>query len=376
MKNMKFAVLALVLLLVFVCFVACNGEAIDVKNTYVNEEMHLIVEYTDGTAKDLGYVGVTVEKEVIKEVAPPKYTVTFLDAFGAVLKTETVYKGESVTAPVAPEVADRVFDKWDADLTAVSSDLTVRPVYVAASEYTVTFLDENGNVIAAEKVIHGHAATAPDAPKRENTVFKEWDTAFDSVKGDLTVRAIYRQKETYTVTFKDYTGLLLGTAAVKEGDTAAAPVTPEREGYQFSEWSSSLKNITENKTVTAKYTLKNAKNVFDLSYVLNANGTVTLQVSLVGTVCFAGVQGEMALPSDISNAVCTAIGDTTANIDGGKVYFIYTGATNTTKTTALFSLTFTPADASVSFDLIVSDMYDQDYVAVPYSVIGETVRVK
>lgn len=374
MKKWKLGILALIILLIAVCFASCDTAGVDIKDTYVNDDMHLIVEYTDGTTKDLGYVGVEVEVE--KEVLPPKYTVTFLDAFGATLKTEKVYKGDAATAPEAPEIADKSFDGWDNAFDAVTSDLTVRPVYVAAAEYTVTFVDENGATIKTEKVIHGHAATAPTAPLRADTIFKAWDIAFDNVKSDLTVRAVYRTKNTYTVTFKDYSGLMLGTATVKETGTATAPVTPTRDGYTFSGWSSALTNITENKTVTAKYTVKSGQNIFDLTYTLNANGTVTVKVSLVGTVCFAGLEGEMVLPANITGANLTALGETTANIDGGKVLFTYTSATNITKSVELFSLTFAPSNNTVSLDLVISDIYDQNYETVSYKVIGETVKVK
>lgn len=373
MKKLKLGMVALLLALVALLFASCNG--VDVSRVYVNDEMHAIVEYTDGTTKDLGYVGVEVEKEVQVEVLPPKYTVTFLDASGVVLKTEKVYKGDSATAPEAPEIADKSFDKWDVDFSAVTGDLTVRPLYVAA-EYTVTFVDENGTTVDTQKVAHGHGATAPTAPLRTDTVFKEWDTAFDNVKSDLTVRAVYRAKETYTVTFKDYTGLVLGTASVKETDTAVAPVTPTREGYTFIGWSGALTNVTESKTVTARYTLQDAQNVFDLAYTVNAGGAVTLKVSLIGTVCFAGLEGEMALSTNISGATLAALGETVVNVDGGKVLFTYVSAANITQSAELFSLTFTPSCDTVSFDLVVSDIYDQSGETVPHKVIGETVKVK
>lgn len=366
MKKLKIViVLALAVVSVFL-LASCNS--VEISRVYVNEEMHAIVEYTDGTSKDLGYIGV--------EVIPPKYTVTFVDANGETLKTEKVYKGDAATAPTAPDVEDMAFERWDTDFSSVAGDITVRPVYIAAEEYTVTFVDENGAVIKTETVIHGKAANPPEAPLRENMIFKEWDKAFDSVTENLTVTAVYRNKETYTVTFKDYTGIKLGTVNVKEAGTAVAPVTPTRDGYTFAGWSSELSNVTENKTVTAKYNLKSGENIFDLAYTLNDNGTVTLKVALVGTVCFAGLEGEMALPSDISNATLKALGETTANIDGGKVRFTYTSATNITKSVELFTLTFTPADDSVTFALSVTDIYNQDFASVSYKVIGNTAKVK
>ena len=42
----------------------------------------------------------------------------------------------------------------------------------------------------------------------------------------------------------------------------------------------------------------------------------------------------------------------------------------------LFSLTFTPSGDTVSFDLVISDIYDQNYDTVSYKVIGESAKVK
>ena len=158
MRKLRFGILALLLLLTLLVLSSCSG--VTVSRVYVNDEMHAIVEYSDGTTEDLGYVGVEVEKivEVDKEVLPPRYTVTFVDVYGETLKIEKVYKGDSATAPEAPEIADKSFDGWDVAFDAVTGDLTVRPVYVAAAEYTVTFVDETGATLKTETVIHGHGA--------------------------------------------------------------------------------------------------------------------------------------------------------------------------------------------------------------------------
>ena len=371
MKKLRLCLVLLVSLLLLLVFTSCEGKT--VTRVYVNDEMHAIAEYSDGTTEDLGYVGVEVEKEVL----PPKYTVTFLDAFGATLKTEKVYKGDSATAPEAPEIADKSFDKWDVDYSEITGDITVRPVYVAAAEYTVTFVDENGAVLKTEKVIHGHAAEAPTAPLRENTLFKEWDTLFDSVKSDLTVTAVYRAKEIYTVTFKDYSGVLLGTAQVKETDTAQAPVTPVREGYTFAGWSSALTNVTASKTVTAKYTLNTGSNILDLSYAVASDGTVTLTASVKGSVSFAALDGQLALPTNATNvALVEGTGSALANYKNGAVKFVLTNATNITKETVLFAVTFKTESDTVTLTPTIGTFKDQTAADVSYAVIGETLKVK
>ena len=379
MKKLRFGILALLLLVTLLLLASCDG--VTVSRVYVNDEKHAIVEYSDGTTEDLGYVGVEVEKivEVEKEVLPPKYTVTFVDASGTTIKTEKVYKGDAATAPEAPEVVDKAFDRWDVAFDVVTGDLTVRPVYVDAAEYTVTFVDENGATIKTETVIHGRGATAPEAPKRADTIFKEWDTSFDSVKGNLTVTAVYRAKETFTVTFKDYSGVTLGTANVKETDTAVAPVTPTREGYTFTGWSSALTNVTASKTVTAEYALVDGSNILDFSYNVAADGTVTLTATVKGDVCFAALQGEIALPSGVTDvALVEGGGVAITNYVNGVIKCVFSSGTgaNVTKETKLFTVTFKTASETVMLETTIDTITDQSATNVTYSVIGETLKIK
>ena len=378
MKHVKALILIFILTLCTLVFASCDVKT--VTRVYVNDEMHAIAEYSDGTTEDLGYVGVEVEKEVEKkvEVAPPKYTVTFLDAAGATLKTEKVYKGDAATPPQAPEIPEKAFDGWDVDFSAVDEDLTVRPIYVAAAEYTVTFLDETGALIGTDTVIHGNGATAPTAPKREDTIFREWDTAFDCVKSDLTVKAIYRAKNTYTVTFKDYSGVVLGTDTVKETGNATAPVIPTREGHIFAGWSSGMTNVTSDRTVTAKYSLTSGKNLVDYDYALKADGTVEMTVSVKGNVSFAVLQASLALPAGVTDVNVEGLSGAIVNLQGNTCRISYFTVTNTTKATNVLKLTFKPASgqSTLDFALTVEKMTDAAPTAVEYTVIGDTLKLK
>ena len=369
MKKLKIGILALLVLLAV--FVLSSCDSVTVSRVYVNDEMHAIVEYSDGTTEDLGYVGVEVEKEVL----PPKYTVTFLDAFGATLKSEKVYKGDGATAPEAPEIADKAFDRWDTDFSAVTGDLTVSPIYVAAAEYTVTFKDDTGTVLKTEKVIHGHAAIAPTTPApRVDTIFEKWDKSFDEVKGDLTVTAVYRAKKTFTVTFKDYTGLVLGTARVKETETATAPVTPIREGYTFKEWTGGITNVTSDRTLTASYTLNEGDNLIDLASVLNADGTVTVTVSVVGNVNFAAFDCFISVPTGTTYTASDA--NCTMNIKDNVLGCSYSNAYGANGKTELFRFTFRPVDDEVTLQVNVDTMANTAGEDVRYTVLGKTICVK
>ena len=343
---------------------------IKVKNITVNEECHLIVEYTNGTIEDLGYVG----------VEPPLYTVTFVDYYGNVLSVQEVYKGKAAKAPAVPEVTDKVFAGWDSDYTNIQSDITISPVYNKAAEYTVIFKDADGRVLKTQTVISGHSASAPNVSDTADMIFVGWDGSFSNVKSDLVITARYRYKETYTVTFKDYNGLVLGTTSVKEGNTAQAPVTPNRDGYKFSGWSSSLYNVTYNMTVTAKYTLNKGNNIFDISYKINNNKTVTVTFAVKGTVKFCGMEGYVELPAGLSFESLTQGEGAMANHSNGAVYFTFTtpSATNTTKETTIMTVTLSYTDSftSAMLNTVVSDIYDQNFQTVDSTTIGGEIKVK
>ncbi len=222
------------------------------------------------------------------------------------------------------------------------------------------------------------AATAPIPPKRADTIFDSWDTPFDSITSDLTVRAVYREKETHTVTFLDYTGTVIATKTVKETDTVEAPRNPTRDGYIFTGWSSSLANITSDKTVVAQYRIVSGENIFDISYSLKGNGLVSVTVSVQGNVCLAGIQGEMKLPFGVSEVSVSASGETLANIEGNTLYYTFVSATNVTKSFTLFTVTFKSSASTLAFDLGLGtdDVFDQNGAAVSFKVIGTQVKLR
>ncbi len=185
---------------------------------------------------------------------------------------------------------------------------------------------------------------------------------------------------TFKVTFKDYSGVTLGTVNVKSGETATAPVTPAREGYTFKGWSESLDNVTSDKTVTAQYEIKDGNNIVDISCALGANKTVTLTYAVKGAVNFCGMEGSVNVPQGFTLDNLTQGNGATANFKDGKVYFMFASnnGQNVKAETLLFTLTFSYTDSvtTADFATTVSDMYDQNYQNVTFAVIGEQVRVK
>ena len=76
--------------------------------------------------------------------------------------------------------------------TVLADGSLVLKLYYVQKTYTVTFVDEDGLVIAVrEGVPHGGAALAPADPARTGKRFTGWDKAFNYITSDLTVVAKY-----------------------------------------------------------------------------------------------------------------------------------------------------------------------------------------
>lgn len=61
------------------------------------------------------------------------------------------------------------------------------------NKYTVTFKDKDGNILKEETVKEGEDATAPNVPTVDGYEFKGWDKDFDDVKEDLIITALYEE---------------------------------------------------------------------------------------------------------------------------------------------------------------------------------------
>lgn len=120
---------------------------------------------------------------------------------------------------------------------------------------TAIFVDYDDSVISTQIITQGGNATAPEEPTRSGYIFKGWNAPLVNITEDTTIKAIYAAalSSSYTVTFKDFNGVILKTQTVEAGRSAIAPQTPEREGYTFCGWDASYENITKNVTCTAIY---------------------------------------------------------------------------------------------------------------------------
>ena len=220
-----------------------------------------------------------------------EYTVTFIDYDGRVISTSPVNHGSGVTAPPNPTRVGYTFTGWSTNFDAVTHTMTVTAQY-SINQYTVAFVDHNGVVLGVSTVNYGSAAAPPANPARTGYTFAGWNTAYNSVTGHMTVTAMYTIN-TYTVTFVNSNGTVLGTSTVEYGSAASAPTNPRRAGYRFTGWSAPFGTITGDVTVTAQYTA-----VRTLTVSIAGQGTVGLGSRTYDDGQIISLAGITATPED------------------------------------------------------------------------------
>ena len=181
-----------------------------------------------------------------------KYTVTFMDGEKVLAAFTNVTHGDTVTAPEVPKKDGKTFIKWDTDFSKVTSDLTINAVY-DVDTFTVTFKDGE-KVLETQTVEYEAAATAPDTARLsppEGMHFAKWDKDFSKVTEDIEVSAVY-EINFYTVIFKNGE-TTLKIEKVKHGDSATPPNNPpDTPTAKFVGWDESFDNVTSDLIVNAK----------------------------------------------------------------------------------------------------------------------------
>lgn len=183
--------------------------------------------------------------------------------------TTPVYNGAQPTKESDNENI-YTFSGWSPAISSVTGDITyVAQFTIIANKHTIVFYDDDG-VTELGRVVVGHGETAiyPNAlPTKKPTAeitytFEKWVTAkdgeteasFKNITEDKSVYAKYSTTaRTYVVTFCDYDGTTISQIDVVYGNAATAPGAPEREGYRFDGWDKTFSNITGELTIKATY---------------------------------------------------------------------------------------------------------------------------
>ena len=149
------------------------------------------VECNHFTGWDEAFDHVQSDLVVTALYAINQYEVKFLDWNGDELKKQTVDCAGDAEAPANPSREGYTFKGWDKAFTNVTAALTVNAVY-EINKFTVTFKDWDGEVLKTQENVEWNtAATAPANPSRDCHTFTGWAPAFDHVQSNLEVIAQY-----------------------------------------------------------------------------------------------------------------------------------------------------------------------------------------
>ena len=141
------------------------------------------------------------------------YTVEFIGLYGEILGRVKVAEGQAATAPGAPVCFGYRFIGWDNNYSEVYSDLVIKAIYEKIPTYVVTFRDMYGNVLSTIIVEEGSAVFGQEAPEVEGHKFVGWDSDISYITSDMDVYPIYDQIKMYKVSY-NLNGGKIGYASI------------------------------------------------------------------------------------------------------------------------------------------------------------------
>ncbi|MDO4809791.1 MAG: InlB B-repeat-containing protein [Eubacteriales bacterium] len=134
---------------------------------------------------------------------PEKVLVSFNTDGGSFVETQVITKGQKAVRPSDPVKTGYEFVNWYADAaggelydfnTAVTTDITVYAKWkkTAGREYTITWKDWDGNVLATSKVAENGLPKYPGGKLSRNGYnFTGWTPEIDLASADMTYTATY-----------------------------------------------------------------------------------------------------------------------------------------------------------------------------------------
>jgi len=181
-----------------------------------------------------------------------EYTVTFDSMGGDSVANQTVTEGDLVTEPEAIEKDLFNFVHWYLTdsatafdfTTVIDSDIELKALWIEKEVYTVTFDSMGGDTVENQSVTEGNLITEPDAIEKDLYNFVHWyvtdsATAFDFttvIDADLELKALWTEKDVYTVAFSSFGGTVVANQNVVDGQEATEPPAIEKTGYIFLYW--------------------------------------------------------------------------------------------------------------------------------------------
>lgn len=128
----------------------------------------------------------------------------------------------------------------------------------SSQKYTVTFKDYDGTILREEIIQEGHNATAPTDPKRDGYEFVGWDGIYENVQKDTVLVALYEKLKglEYTVTFNTNCDTIIENQIIEVNELLEEPIKLEKEGYTFIEWQLNNETFDFNTPITEDITIE------------------------------------------------------------------------------------------------------------------------
>ena len=175
------------------------------------------------------------------------------------------------------------FNGWDPSVPeTISTTIEFVAQYIEViNKYTVTFKDFDGRVLKTQMVEYSSSATAPVNPTRENYAFIGWDVNFSNITADLIVTATY-SVSTYQINYVLNGGEnhIANPSSYTIGASAVVLKDPSKVGYNFLGWYDNInfagevvQTISSNMGSINLYA-KWKKIVFDITFRKNGHITV------------------------------------------------------------------------------------------------------
>ena len=197
--------------------------------------------------------------------------IIFLNYDGSVI-SETEYKfGTKITPPATPsKPSDNTYNYefagWDETPNLALGNTIYKATYTPVlREYTVKFVDVEGNTISEAKYHYGETVNVPtytatkesEEPNSYNYVMK-WDKTIATVADDATYTAVFEKEYIeYTVRFVRDDGSLIEEKTYHYNDTITM-ADPTKEStdthtYAFTGWDKEFAPVTENTEYVASF---------------------------------------------------------------------------------------------------------------------------
>ena len=220
---------------------------------------------------DKDFSNVTEDMTITAQYEINRYKVDFLDWDNSVLKTDSVEYLYPAITPKDPSREGYTFIGWDKTVNEVVQDTTITALY-DINYYPVVLLGHDGKLLSKQTVAYKHAAQQPEVPAREGYTFSGWSTDIESIVDSTYAIALY-DKIGGTVTYLSEEGDVIASENV-DLHLPAAPVIAGKSFKGWLTESADSENgivlratyTSDNPTISEDVTVTPSSNSADVSF--------------------------------------------------------------------------------------------------------------